>query len=73
MKKLIALILSILVFSGCGYTPKPRGKVIASKSYSFEPRKKLMPCICMYEYYSDYNLHLFEDSCKKYQIGDTIK
>jgi hypothetical protein len=71
MKKL--LIIIALVLGGCDKYASPKGSSIISKAYSLERRKKLMPCICMYEYQNNGRLLMFEDSCNKYNIGDTIK
>lgn len=71
MKTIILLLL--IALCGCDENINPNGRQITSKAYLLEPNKKLLPCICMYEYWIYGNRFMFEDSCNKYNIGDTIK
>lgn len=67
MKKTILILLTAL--SSCGYE-KP---VIISKAYTTNSSvAQLPPCICYYEYQKGLENRLFQDSCSKYQIGDTL-
>ena len=70
MNKLLLATL-ILVFSSCNYEVHPKGKVIIEKQYTLETFNNLPPCICWYKY-KDVNSYTFQDSCNKYNIGDTI-
>lgn len=73
MKKLITLI--IIAFAiGCkqGQKTKP---VIVSKSYRTYNGSPMQSCICRF-FYKEYSNQIeysqFEDSCQKYNVGDTI-
>lgn len=66
MKKIL-FSLTILL-SGCNADHSP---VIVGKNFNNDNQK----CICDYWYtgLGRYGGELFEDSCSKYNIGDTIK
>ena len=73
MKKLITLIIiASIVGSDQGQKIKP---VIVSKSYRTYNGSPMQSCICRF-FYKEYSNQIesrqFEDSCQKYNVGDTI-
>ena len=60
----LKIISIFLLFVSCENI-KTTPWVIKTKFYNVEDK----PCICTYYY----NQQSFEDSCKKYNVGDTIK
>lgn len=64
-KKTITKLLIICLLASCS-----RGeKEIRFKGYKNENK----PCICDYTYANYWGTIWFQDSCNKYNIGDTIK
>ncbi len=59
------LIILICLLASCHSEPK----TIYTKDYL--PKDK--PCICNYAYDNGFGTIWFQDSCNKYNIGDTIK
>jgi len=61
MKTKIFIPLLLIVLVGCS------DRVVNTKSFDEKP------CICNYQYFQYAGSTLFQDSCNKYNIGDTIK
>lgn len=57
------LLLIILILVGCN-----ENMIVRNKNYQTNK-----DCLCNYEYIQFSNTTWFEDSCNKYNIGDTIK
>lgn len=64
--KIITLILITILLNSC---EDKNDNIIQSKAYSTHKYTKLPAGICYYFV----NGHLFQDSCNKYSVGDTIK
>lgn len=76
MKKLLTVAITLLAMAGCHREQKAfmPYKIIDYKSYikaGFFSDTRLPDGICVYG--SDNLLYTFQDSCNKYQIGDTLK
>lgn len=67
-KTLITLLLIACLMGGC---TESKYKVITDKSFTGTVGNRVLPkCICEYEV--NYG-RIFQDSCSKYSVGDTIK
>ena len=63
MKTTLTTLLLVTLISSCS-----KHKVVTTKNYDTEK-----PCICNYAYIKYGSTTWFQDSCNKYQIGDTIQ
>jgi hypothetical protein len=71
IERIILVIIAATLFSCDDARKLKKPYVITSKAYSaYAGLPKLPPCICYYRFNID---HRFQDSCGKYEIGDTIK
>ena len=70
--KYILILITVVLFSCKGQRHQ---KVVVDKSYRTFMGNKMPNCICRYYYkeYENIKAQEFEDSCYKYNIGDTIK
>ncbi len=71
MKKLTIILLITMFLSSCEERMLKKPYIITAKSYAAaKGYAKLPPDICYYGFNID---HIFQDSCNKYNVGDTIK
>lgn len=62
------ILISLLILLSVGCENENNKKVIYSKDYKTDEN-----CVCNYHYDNGYHSIWFQDSCNKYNIGDTIK
>lgn len=71
MKQITILLFITTLLSSCEERKIKKPYIITSKAFTASSDyPKLSPCICYYRFNID---HVFQDSCNKYNIGDTIK
>lgn len=71
MKKLLILLAITGLLASCNEFNKPY--IITHKAYNTGYNKAKLPLGICYFIINGNTNHIFQDSCNKYNIGDTIK
>lgn len=67
------LIILIFLFIGCESITKQNRIIEKSYLRRYGSDDQLPKCTCFYSYYTGGNMYYFQDSCNKYNVGDSIK